>query len=155
MPETRKGVLLRQGQQAAAAALGLRAIAGVPLDDLYAYAVDVVKDATGADFVYVVQLREGNELVVRAHVGRTDMNPVGRVLAAEGSIADFVMKNGEPVITPDFEQEGRYTPPPRSRLCSVTRSVRSIVASRPSEKEIHNRRLRSTYMASMRMRSRG
>jgi PAS domain S-box-containing protein len=111
-PEKRKGVLLRQGQQAAAAELGLRAIAGVPLDELYAYAVDVVKAATEADFVYVVQLREGNELVVRAHVGRTDMNPVGRVIAAEGSIADFVMKNGEPVVTPDFEQEDRYIPPP-------------------------------------------
>jgi PAS domain S-box-containing protein len=123
-------VLLRKGQQAAAAALGLRAIAGVPLDDLYAYAVELVRDATQADFVYVVQLREGNELVVRAHVGRTDMNPIGRVVAAEGSIADFVMRTAEPVITPDFENEHRYTAPP---------AVREVAARSAAAVPVHGR----------------
>ncbi|HET9424153.1 MAG TPA: ATP-binding protein [Gemmatimonadaceae bacterium] len=125
-----KSVLLRQGQQAAAAELGLRAIAGVPLDDLYGFAVELVHDAMQADFVYVVQLREGNELVVRAHVGRTDMNPVGRVLQAKDSIADFVIRNGEPVITPDFAVEERYTAPP---------AVKEVAARSAAAVPVHGR----------------
>src|SRR5690242_4221985 len=90
-----EGVLLRHGQQTAAAELGLRAIAGVPLDELHSYAVELVRSAMQADFAYVVQLRDNNQLVVRAHLGRTDMNPVGRVLDGAGSIAEWVVHNGE------------------------------------------------------------
>ena len=108
----REGVQLRHGQQIAAAALGLRAIDGVPLDDLHGYAVELVREAMQADFVYVVEVREGQELVVRAHVGRTDMNPVGRVLDAKDSIADYVIRTGEPVVTIDFAQEQRFIAPP-------------------------------------------
>ncbi|MEO5568364.1 MAG: GAF domain-containing protein [Gemmatimonadaceae bacterium] len=121
----RAGVLLRQGQQSAAAELGLRAIAGVPLDDLYDFAVEAIRNAMHAEFVYVVQLREGNEQVVRAHSGRTDMNPVGRVVDGRDSIAELVIRTGEPVITPDFEQERRYAPPPAVREVSA-RSAASV-----------------------------
>jgi signal transduction histidine kinase len=115
----REGVVLRHGQQTAAAELGLRAIAGVPLDELYAYAVELVRSAMQADFVYVVQLRDNGQLVVRAHVGRTDMNPVGRVLEGKGSIAEYVIGSGEPAVTPDFEKESRYQPPPAVREVSA------------------------------------
>jgi signal transduction histidine kinase len=104
-------VVLRLGQQTAAAELGLRAIAGVSLDDLYADAVALVRDAMEADFVYVVQLRE-NEQLVRAHVGRTDMNPVGRVLDARNSIADYVVRTADAAVTEDFALEHRFVAPP-------------------------------------------
>ena len=103
---------LRERQQAAAAALGLRAISSVPLDELFTYAVELVQSALVVDFVYVVQLRNDRELVVRAHIGRTDINPVGRVVEAERSIASYVIRTAQPVVTADFARENRYTPPP-------------------------------------------
>ena len=54
---------LRERQQAAAAGLGLRAISGVPLEDLFTYAVELVQSALVVDFVYVVQLRTDREQV--------------------------------------------------------------------------------------------
>jgi PAS domain S-box-containing protein len=102
---------LRERQQAAAAALGLRAISDAPIDELFAYAVELVQSALLVDFVYVVHLRSDRELVVRAHVGRTDMNPIGRIIDANGSIASYVIRTGQPVVTADFAHEHRYTPP--------------------------------------------
>jgi signal transduction histidine kinase len=128
---SRDAVLLRHGQQTAAAELGLRAIDGIPLDDLYAYAVEVVRGAMPADFAYVVQLRDNGQLVVRAHVGRTDLNPVGRVLDGKDSIADYVIRAGDAVVTPDFEQEHRYLAPP---------AVREVAARSAAAVQIHGRR---------------
>ena len=125
----RDGVVLRHGQQTAAAELGLRAIVGVPLDQLYAGATELVREAMNADFVYVVQLRD-NELVVRAHVGRTDIDPVGRVLDAKDSIADYVIRTGAPVVTPNFEQEHRYVAPP---------AVQEVAARSAAAVPIHSR----------------
>jgi PAS domain S-box-containing protein len=103
---------LRERQQAAAAALGLRAISGVKIEVLFTYAVELVQSALVVDFVYVVELRGENDLVVRAHVGRKDMNPVGRIVPASGSIAAYVIRTGQPVVTADFAREKRYDPPP-------------------------------------------
>ena len=131
-PQTRgnrEAVLLRYGQQTAAAELGLRAIEGVPLDDLYASATELVRDAMHADYVYVVQLRD-RELVVRAHVGRTDMDPVGRVLDAKDSIADYVIRTGEPVVTPNFDTEQRFTAPPAVREASARSAAAVPIYSR-------------------------
>src|SRR5688572_1881052 len=131
-PQTRgnrEAVVLRYGQQTAAAELGLRAIEGVPLDDLYASATELVREAMHADYVYVVQLRD-REIVVRAHVGRTDMDPVGRVLDAKDSIADFVIRTGEPVFTPNFDTEQRFTPPPAVREASARSAAAVPVYSR-------------------------
>jgi PAS domain S-box-containing protein len=103
---------LRERQQAAAAALGLRAISGVQIEVLFTYAVELVQSALVVDFVYVVELRGDDDLVVRAHVGRKDMNPVGRIVPASGSIASYVVRTGQPVVTADFVREKRYDPPP-------------------------------------------
>jgi two-component system, cell cycle sensor histidine kinase and response regulator CckA len=103
---------LRERQQAAAAALGLRAISGVPLEELFKYAVELVQSALVVDLVYVVQLRTDREQVVRAHIGRKDINPVGRVVDAERSIASYVIRTAQPVVTADFARENRYAPPP-------------------------------------------
>ena len=125
----REGIVLRHGQQNAAAELGLRAIAGVPLDELYATATKLVRDAMDADFVYVVQVRD-NELVVRAHVGRTDIDPVGRVVDAKDSIADYVIRTGEPVVTPNFDHESRYVAPP---------AVHEVAARSAAAVPVHSR----------------
>ena len=110
--DEQEGVVLRHGQQTASAELGLLAIAGVPLEELYSYAVQLVRSAMQADFVYLVELLANRQQIVRAHVGRTDMNPVGRVVDGKDSIADFVIRQGGPVVTPDFANENRYVPPP-------------------------------------------
>jgi two-component system cell cycle sensor histidine kinase/response regulator CckA len=103
---------LRERQQAAAAAVGLRAISGVPFEELCGYAVDLVQSALLVDFVYVVELRTEREQIVRAHVGRRDMNPVGRKVESDNSIASYVIRTGQPVVTADFARENRYTLPP-------------------------------------------
>jgi len=103
---------LRERQQAAAAALGLRAISGVQLDALFTYAVELIQSALLVDFVYVVELKSQSELVVRAHVGRKDMNPVGRIVLSDRSIVGHVVRTGQPIVTADFENETRYDPPP-------------------------------------------
>ena len=103
---------LRERQQAAAAALGLRAISAVPVEALFSYAVELVQSALVVDFVYVVELRTDEKVLVRAHVGRKDMNPVGRIVDANGSIAAYVVRTGQPVLTPDFARETRYDAPP-------------------------------------------
>ena len=108
---TREGVVLRHGQQTAAAELGLCAIAGVDLDELYEAAVALVHGAMQADFVYVVQLRD-DDLLVRAHVGRTDMNPVGRIVDAKDSIADYVIRTRGAAVTTNFDEETRFIAPP-------------------------------------------
>jgi two-component system, cell cycle sensor histidine kinase and response regulator CckA len=40
------------------------------------------------------------------------MNPVGRILDAKNSIADYVIRTAGPAVTADFEQETRFTAPP-------------------------------------------
>ena len=121
---------LRERQQAAAAALSLRAISGAPLDELYAYAAEVVQAALLVDFVYVVQHREGTELIVRAHIGRTDMDPVGRVIKVERSIAAYVARTGLPVVTTNFASETRYEPPPAAGEVGATSAAAVPVRGR-------------------------
>jgi signal transduction histidine kinase len=106
------GVVLRHGQQTASAELGLLAIAGVPLDELYSYAVQLVRSAMQADLVYLVEVCENDNQVVRAHVGRTDMDPVGRVVDGKNSMAGFVIRKGEPAVTSNFAKETRFASPP-------------------------------------------
>lgn len=110
---------LRERQQAAAASLGLRAISRVALDDLCAHAVELVQSALLVDFVWVIQLRKSNDLIVRGHIGRTDISPVGRVLEAERSIVSYVVRTGQPVVTQDFTRESRYDPPPAAQELSA------------------------------------
>jgi signal transduction histidine kinase/CheY-like chemotaxis protein len=103
---------LRERQQAAAAALGLRAISGAALEPLFTYGVELIQAALLVDFVYVVELKAPGELVVRAHVGRKDMNPVGRIVLSERSIVSHVIRTGQPIVTANFADETRYDPPP-------------------------------------------
>ncbi|HEY6219179.1 MAG TPA: ATP-binding protein [Gemmatimonadaceae bacterium] len=101
---------LRERQQAAAAAIGLRAISGETLESLFEYAVERVQAALLVDFAYVIELGE-SQLVVRAHVGRDDVDPVGRTREAEGSIVAYTVETGQPVVTADFDAERRYRIP--------------------------------------------
>jgi signal transduction histidine kinase/ActR/RegA family two-component response regulator len=120
---------LHERQQTAAAKLGIQAIAGAPLDVLFADAVERMQEVLLVDFAYVIQLR-GHDLVVRAHVGRTDMDPVGRVVEAKDSIAEFVVKTEQPVVTEDFSREDRYAFPP---------AVREVLARSGAAVPIHGR----------------
>jgi signal transduction histidine kinase len=58
------------------------------------------------------------------------MDPVGRVLDAKDSIADYVIRTGEPVVTPNFDTEQRYTPPPAVREAAARSAAAVPVYSR-------------------------
>lgn len=104
----------RAHQQAAVAALGVAALEGMPLGDLFDLACASATEILGADFAKVLRHRpEHHDLILQAGVGWADgLVGVGTVPDAVGSQAGYTLLAVAPVVVPDLALETRFTGPP-------------------------------------------
>ncbi|WP_412060706.1 CheR family methyltransferase [Rubrivirga sp. IMCC45206] len=104
----------RARQQAAVAALGVAALDGTPLDELFALAAASAAKILDADFAKVLRHRpEHGDLILEAGVGWADgLVGVGTVPDNVGSQAGFTLLAVAPVVVPDLAAETRFTGPP-------------------------------------------
>ncbi len=115
--------LLRQ--QVVLARFGELALRSNDLDESLTEACRLVGEGLGTDLAKVMELQEdGATLLVRAGVGWKP-GVVGEVTlkAMNGTSEDYVLRTGEPMISPDIEQETRFSYPP----FLVENGVRAVV----------------------------
>jgi PAS domain S-box-containing protein len=99
----------RARQQAAIAAFGQRALAGVDLADLLEQAVEVSMRELRTDYVAILELtgdRKG--LLVRTGRGLPDWVVGGVVFKGEQAIIDYALHASGPVLVADTERETRF-----------------------------------------------
>jgi GAF domain-containing protein len=104
--------LLRQ--QTVLARFGELALRSDDLDQILTEACHLVGEALGTDLAQVMELQEdGESLLVRAGVGWKP-GVVGEVTlkATETSSEGHALRTGEPTISPDIDQETRFSYPP-------------------------------------------
>lgn len=104
----------RASQQAAVAALGQKALAEEPLQDLLEEAVRALVANLATEYVKVLELdSSGEALRLRAGVGwREGLVGHATVSAGRDSQAGFTLLVGEPVIVTDLRAETRFRAPP-------------------------------------------
>lgn len=97
-------------RQRALARFGELALRSEDLQEVLTEACHLVADALGADLAKIIELDvKTDELLVRAGIGwRDGVVGVVRLPMHELSSETFAIKIGEPVITPDIDQEERF-----------------------------------------------
>jgi len=116
-------------QQAAAAALGEKALAGMPADEVMQEAVVVVARELGGGYSSLLEmLPDGEEMVLRAGVGWPD-GSVGIVRADIGanSQAGYTLASDDPVLVEDLRTESRFTPPQMHLAQGIVSGISVIV----------------------------
>ena len=106
---------LRARQQEAVAALGERALAGAPLDEVFAEAAALMADRAEADFADILELtHDREELVLRAGWGWRD-NTAGLTVATSDAATQvgMALRSKAPVVVSNFAEETRFKRPER------------------------------------------
>jgi len=100
-------------QQTALAQFGELALHSDDLDEILTEACRLVGEALGTDFAKVVELQpDGNTLLVRAGVGWTEgVVGVATIQATDDTSEGYALKTGEPMISPDIDEETRFRYP--------------------------------------------
>lgn len=100
--------LLRQ--QTILAQFGELALRSDSLDEILTEACRLVGEAFGTDLAKVVELQpDGKTLLVRAGIGWKDgVVGVATIEAKENTSEGYALKTGEPMISPDIDQETRF-----------------------------------------------
>jgi PAS domain S-box-containing protein len=101
----------REQQQAVVAGLGVRALGGAGLDDLYDEAVRKVATTLDVEFAKILQqLPDKRRLLLRAGLGwRPGLVGKATVGADRGSQAGYTLRSGSPVVVTDLATETRFT----------------------------------------------
>ena len=131
--EQMEGLLdARATQQAAAARLGVRIIAGMGIGEVLAEAVKVVTETLHADYCEVLELAEdGESLLLEAGTGwRTGWVGSTRVSSGPESHVGYTLTLAEPVIVADMGQETRFSPSPLLSEHDVRSGVTVIIHNR-------------------------
>ena len=113
LKEAEDELAARVEQQAAVAALGQRAISGIPLDALFDEACRLVADVLGDDYCKVLELtRDGADLLLRAGTGWKE-GYVGTATVPNDtrSQAGYTLQATDPVLVEDVAEEQRFTAP--------------------------------------------
>lgn len=123
---------VRARQQAAVAALGERALAGLDIGALLDLAVRTVADTLGVEYAKVLELRpEEREFVLRAGVGwKAGFVGTHRIGAAEHSQASYTLLAREPVIVEDLGSETRFAGPDLLLVHGVVSGVSVAIPGR-------------------------
>lgn len=119
----------RTRQQAAAAALGMRALAETDLSAVMDEAVALVVRTLGVEYAEVLELLpDGGALLLRAGVGWKG-GLVGNAVVGPGldSQAGYALLRGEPVIVEDLRTESRFDGPPLLHEHGVVGGVSVII----------------------------
>lgn len=101
----------REQQQAVVAELGLRALGGAALDDLYDEAVRKLATTLDVEFAKVLQqLPDKRRLLLRAGLGwRPGLVGKATLGTDRGSQAGYTLRSGSPVVVTDLTTETRFT----------------------------------------------
>lgn len=120
----------RARQQATAAALGQRALAGMPLDQLLQEAVEVLFTELRVDAVSLLELSaDGKTLSVRANQGFPVQD--GETLElAERSLAGYTLRYEGPVISADLRADSRFLQSPVLDAAGVVSAMAVTVGGR-------------------------
>lgn len=99
--------------QSSVARLGVDALRGAALDDIFARAVVDTAHLLGVEFAKVLQYRpESHDLILRRGFGwRTGLEDSATVPSNDGSQASYTLRTDRPVVTEDIAMESRFTAP--------------------------------------------
>jgi PAS domain S-box-containing protein len=127
----RDEVAIRARQQAIVAELGLRALAGLPLEELIEESVEHVARELGTDYVSVLEpTGDRRGLLVRAGHGLPD-GVIGGVLpAGREELPGFALESKGPVVTEDFASETRFGPSPLQRDLEIVSALAAPIGTR-------------------------
>jgi PAS domain S-box-containing protein len=128
--QTRLGA--RERQQAAAAALGQRALAVDDLAPLLQEAAARVADTMGVEYAVVLELQaDGSALGVQAGVGWRD-GLVGEAVVDAGGDSEvaYTLRSAEPVIVADLSRDQRFDGSPLLREHGIVAGISVVVAGR-------------------------
>lgn len=105
---------LRARQQEAIAQLGEHALAGADKDEVFAEAVRIAAEMTGADFAEILELSQDRGTLERraGHGWQDDLSEGGATSEADTQIG-MTLRSKMPVLTTDFSKEDRFTRPER------------------------------------------
>jgi signal transduction histidine kinase len=99
----------RSRQQSAVAQLGVTAMRARNLDTLLQEAVSLASGGLGTGRAIVWELRrDRRDILLRAHVGWDDLPAGATVPLADGSIAEYVITNEQPIIVGDLSNDTRF-----------------------------------------------
>lgn len=100
-------------QQRILAQFGELALQSDDLDEILTEACRLVGEALGTDFAKVVELQpDGKTLLVRAGVGwKEGVVGVATIQATDDTSEGYALKTGEPMISPDIDEETRFRYP--------------------------------------------
>ncbi|MBV9774268.1 MAG: GAF domain-containing sensor histidine kinase [Gemmatimonadetes bacterium] len=105
---------IRAEQQAAVVRLGLRALTGIPLDQLLQETAEVVRETLRVDLSAVLELTEdGTSLLVKAGAGwRPGIVGRARIGVGIDTQAGYALQQRAPVVVSDLRGESRFNRPP-------------------------------------------
>jgi len=123
-------------RQAVVARLELRALTGIPIEELLGEAVEAVRETLAVDCCELLEpTLDGASLLLRAGVGWR-LGAVGheRVGANAESQGGYTLSLGEPVVVEDLRLERRFTPSPLLQEHGVVSGVSVVIfdQQRPS-----------------------
>ena len=120
---------IRAEQQAVAVRLGLRALTGVALDQLFHETVEAVREILLVDFVEILELQSVDEVVLlKAGIGwRPGLVGSSRFTLESRSDARHALLYAEPLIVADARLDERFSDPPLLRQHGVTSGVTVII----------------------------
>jgi PAS domain S-box-containing protein len=124
----------RTRQQAAVADLGLQALGGADLDDLFENAARLVADGLEVEFSQVLELMPGGErLLLKAGVGwqpgLTGTATVGADLDSQGG---YTLREREPVVVEDLGDESRFVGSPLLSNHGVVSGISVVIGDTAS-----------------------
>ena len=127
----REEIETRTRQQAAVAALGLRALTEADLQSVLDEAVILVARTLDVEHAKIMELLSGEELLMRAGVGWRE-GIVGSLAerAGFGSQAGYTLLAEEPVVAEDLETETRFSPSALLREHEVRCGVSVVIYGR-------------------------
>src|SRR4051812_47321572 len=111
----------RSRQQADVARLGVLALSGVPISDLFGEALCSIRTHLGVAFAGVIRMNGDTSQLVAADgfLPRTDAIPI-----SSDSLAALLRATGGPVVVPDLSREDRF----RSSLLLESMDAKSGIA---------------------------
>lgn len=102
----------RAGQQAAVAALGQKALAGVTAEELFEEAVAKIMDGLECDVADILELQDDGKMFVVRSVQDATGSVLVNSTAGPDSQPAYTLEVDEPVVSEDLREETRFRPTP-------------------------------------------
>ncbi len=128
---TRDELGTRARQQAAIAAIGQRALAGLELQELLDEAAEIAASELRTDYVAMMELTgDGEGLLVRAGRGLPEGLLGGVLTAAPETLLGHALGAGTPVAVPDTRSDARFVRSPAQRDLEIVSALGAPIGAR-------------------------